>query len=165
MTKPSRQLRWYRANRERAMETMRLRRLAGKNRMSGRSTPGGDGVECLVCGANLWGKLHGHLRIHGLTLAEYRTRFPGARTASEHERAVGRDIWVDSHGALKWSAGRVLAAIRKKYRVSSRVPSGRDDPSLEHAALRFFGSWNEAVERAGFNPRRLGQTKRNPMKR
>ena len=53
----------------------------------------------------------------------------------------------------RWSKERIVAAIRawRKHDPLLRHVY-RNDPSLHHAARRFFGSWRNAVHAAGAKP-------------
>jgi hypothetical protein len=53
-----------------------------------------EGVECLICGDFLR-TLALHIRIHGITNDEYRTRFPGAPMAGQIMRDIAVDLLID----------------------------------------------------------------------
>jgi hypothetical protein len=49
-----------------------------------------------------------------------------------------------------WSAEKVLSRLRRLSDLSAKK-NQRDHADLYGAAIRYFGSWKIAVERAGFN--------------
>ena len=52
----------------------------------------------------------------------------------------------------KWNAQKVIAQIQKRHRQDKslvRKVVYKDDPSLVHAAWRYFGQWHAAIEAAG----------------
>lgn len=67
---------------------------------------------------------------------------------------------------FQWTRDTIVYAIRLWYRTHSRVPctnewtsAGENHPS-RHTVSRVFGSWNEAMIAAGFQPRPRGRTPR-----
>jgi hypothetical protein len=96
--------------------------------------------------------------------AGYEPRVRGANTKWENGRPQAAS--VDLGRAASWTADEVLDAIRR-WAVDHGQPPTSDDwtprvdgyPSAATAARR-FGSWAEAVERAGFDrPARGGHTR------
>jgi hypothetical protein len=141
---------------------------AGRHRRERRGQPHPDRVECLECGR--WFSLLGpHLRTHGLTSHEYRSRHSGAPTYSDTFAAIKRDGWLDKHGyftpdgrlvASRWeSRDAIVHALRRDTKRRGRPPkqtewakTGRDRPSARLVALR-FGTWNAALAAAGLPTR------------
>jgi hypothetical protein len=150
----------------------------------------------MVCGL-AYHNVGAHLRLHGLTGREYRQRFPGVPVSSEAFREMRRDIASDFPGAVPirlgkdgvpetyWTRVRIVAAIRQWAREHNDVPPSSTDwhrfaprhtpgqlsryrPSAKRVEV-VFGSWNAAVEAAGFptkhGGRPVGAKARSPQKR
>jgi hypothetical protein len=143
-------------------------------------------IECLLCGRRLHA-LGSHLRIHDMTVREYRARFPEAPTASAHFRALKASQRFDQLGAPYWTPERIVAAMRRWAKRTGRVPSGTDwdagrksRPTGLQAPGRgrpsaamvkhVFGSWSAAIAAAGpwdgvDGPRRRGRDRTQRTRR
>lgn len=55
-------------------------------------------------------------------------------------------------GKTKYSPELVTIKIKKFFKQNSRLPTKRDLSFLYRLTRRFFGTWNEAIEAAGFEP-------------
>jgi DNA-binding CsgD family transcriptional regulator len=53
---------------------------------------------------------------------------------------------------IEWNAPLVLEGIKQLSQRLGRTPTYKVDTKLGQAALRYFGSWNEAVKAAGLTP-------------
>ena len=91
----------------------------------------------------------------GVTAAGLRPRRPG-----EARRADGPALAPRESGLVRWSRHATLEAMRRWDEAHGHQPSleqwRRADRSHPSAATvrRLFGTWNEAVREAGFEPRR-----------
>lgn len=59
-----------------------------------------------------------------------------------------------SHARLKYTKDEIIRAIKNKSLELNRVPAKREIAEYCDTAIRLFGSWNEAVRAAGFEPYR-----------
>ena len=116
-------------------------------------------VVCRICGAELQA-LSSHLHfIHELTPSEYSAEFPGAELLCEELRARMRisERHLLPHWEPLWSPEYVLDRIAE-YRAqgcSVNLAAMDDlDVPLLGAANKYFGSWDEALRRAGLDPRK-----------
>lgn len=124
----------------------------------------GEGVVCAVRGCGVRRDLLArHLRAdHGLSVAEYRLRYPGAPTISENLRAAKRDIWVDQNGPVKWTCQAMIGAVQAYACRLGRVPTTGDwdaRPRRRGTVRSFpptskiitaFGTWDGAMAACGF---------------
>lgn len=121
----------------------------------------GLGVVCRVCGDDFH-SLFSHLRIHGLTARQYRERFPGAPTQTEDHALAMRERRIDQHGSPRWDAPQIIAAIQRFVDKNGALPtanawrSARRTHPCGYQVRHVFGSWNKAIEAAGFTPRAQG---------
>jgi hypothetical protein len=134
---------------------------------SGRLGPKEGRIPCQVCGRE-YHVLGKHVRVHGLTIKDYRAKFPGARTASENFQGHAMDRLVDAGGLPYWTRPRIEAWIREETKRLGRPPKARARPQQTVADNRFgvvrrsrpsdsvviplYGSWNAAIEAAGVDP-------------
>lgn len=152
-----------------------------------------DRVVCLVCCNEFKALSHTHLRLHGLTAADYKARYPGAPLVSETTRetwaAHGRDRLLDRRGHSTrdglvletWTEAQIIAALKNYVRRHGIVPSipdwsrrtstwAGDDlavmawrPSYS-TIRRVFGSWTAGLAAAGLQPRSPGWRKTQQRK-
>jgi hypothetical protein len=121
-----------------------------------------DAVECLICRdedvpARLFNTLSKHLSKHGMTVRDYRHRYPGARTASRDVRGYQHDLLLDRRpitGDRFWTDDQVIAVLRADAKRRGRSPTqeewkrpSKGRPSF--STLRHhFGSFNAALRAA-----------------
>lgn len=63
----------------------------------------------------------------------------------------------------KWDTQIVIARIQERHRQNETLVRSvvfREDPNLIHAARRYFGDWNAAMEAAGFASQECNQAKK-----
>lgn len=140
---------------------------------------------CVTCGRRserLCRGLCGTCYYHAVT----RTRTGAQSVNSEDFRATKRDLWIDRFGPVYWQdpdrgRERIIAAIRAFARRKGRPPTAREwqkpvqgrggrsriGPRSARRpptriVQRVFGTWNAAIEAAGFTPRGLGQAGHMP---
>jgi hypothetical protein len=120
--------------------------------------------------------LNNHHKTHGLTGREYRKRYPDASTASANYRGICRDYILDRraegtmpfNGRLgEWTREQVILAIRAWAKAHDGRPPTHEQwqcAATKHPTSStvqwHFGTWNVAIEAAGFQPRRKGWPER-----
>lgn len=57
-----------------------------------------------------------------------------------------------SHFPIKYSREKLITLIKEFYELNKRIPTKRDFVSVYRPILRVFGTWNNAIEAAGFEP-------------
>ena len=122
-------------------------------------------IRCELCG-QWYSKLPLHLnRVHGCNAEEYKMDFPGAPVLSERQRARltfrsylkehGEAPRVMPHWEPLWSAEYVLDRLAEFHRrgidLSCSAISDRE-LALMDQTIGYFGSWDEALRRAGLSP-------------
>jgi hypothetical protein len=63
----------------------------------------------------------------------------------------------------KWDASSIVAELKERYSDEEALNSGalqREDPGAHAAAVRHFGTYDNALKAAGFRPERLRQRRR-----
>jgi hypothetical protein len=113
---------------------------------------------CRICGKESQ-NLGRHLQTaHALTANQYRTKFPQAEIASE---AVRAKLGMCSKGPLPhlepvWSAEYCLDRLRAYHQHGLRMTFwsvNRTEKGFASAVIYYFGSWAEALQQAGFDPK------------
>jgi len=59
----------------------------------------------------------------------------------------------------KWNKERVIPTIKQLHKELKKRPQKRDDSGLYAATRKFFGSWNNAMEKAGYKVKRTQKPK------
>ncbi|MHC5056486.1 MAG: hypothetical protein ACYTKD_17455 [Planctomycetota bacterium] len=116
-------------------------------------------VYCRVCGKPLKSVGWVHLRLHGLSTAEYKKRFGVDYVLSDGVRAriskTARCQERDSYEPR--SREGILRAVQELGRLVPRLTSCqlmKRAPNLARQAFRLFGSWPAVCEVAGLDPPR-----------
>lgn len=117
-------------------------------------------VTCQVCGKELK-SLTTHLPLHEVSTEEYRSSFPGEYLHSEALRAkrsdslLARDPLLE-HWEPLWSHEYILDRIHELFRrgipLNDRYLHA-SDRAFEAVATKYFGSWDDALRKAGLNPK------------
>ena len=120
---------------------------------------GPDQIVCLICGETYRAITYLHLRrIHGFEgphpVWDYKERF-GLRVAvceevCEHSRKVS--IARHKKAGRHWTRTRLLREIRRRRGTRGALAYSRVPDALSLAARRMYGSWDEALRRAGVDP-------------
>jgi len=114
-------------------------------------------IECRICGRQM-GAMSSHLRaVHRLSTNRYLLRYPDAEVLPETGRALyfaESQLHIEGlpHWEPVWTPEYVLDRICELNRRGNRLNGGsvaRQEPCLYRYAKRFFGSWEDAVERIG----------------
>ncbi|MCI0414924.1 hypothetical protein L0222_19280, partial [bacterium] len=116
-------------------------------------------LPCPFCGKELV-NLCFHLRVHEITVHDYRTEYPGEPMLSEEmcsriSRALRRQDRLVPHWEPIWSAEYVLDRIHELWRRKVPLNSGYIDKKQKHllyASSKFFKSWDGALRAAGLDP-------------
>ncbi|MCI0618646.1 MucR family transcriptional regulator, partial [bacterium] len=116
-------------------------------------------VTCQICGKE-FKSLTMHLPRHEVSTEEYQRSFPGEWLQSEALRAARSDSLLSRNPLMEhweplWSEKYILDRIHEFYRRGIPVNSGyihRKDRAFEAVAEKYFGSWDEALRKAGVNP-------------
>lgn len=104
--------------------------------------------------------------------AAWRRRAGYAPRGSDEDSAIRRELWIDQHGQPHWTPERIILAMHRWARRHDGRPPGYRDwvlsprrnksswgrrswPSAE-MVRKVFGTWNAAIEAAGFAPRPPG---------
>lgn len=90
-------------------------------------------VTCLLCDLQFKKITNSHLKIHSLTVAEYRDKFPNAVITCDSLREVSRNVGLANKGRSPWSKGRTFSSEYRK-RISESHWSKK--PIIETAELR-----------------------------
>ena len=60
---------------------------------------------------------------------------------------------------FKYSEEEIIQSIREYYEKENRIPPKRDLTQTSHRAINIFGSWNNAITKAGLIPNRSHDNK------
>lgn len=122
-----------------------------------------DYVDCKICGTDM-GALSYHLiSQHQITPEEYREEYPGAEIVCEtiragiahrkqrHRRALPHweDIW-----SPEYVLDRIAEFHRRKFPLNFDWAK-QHGSALTDKAIRYFGSWDNALRRLGLNPAQI----------
>jgi hypothetical protein len=122
-----------------------------------------DYVDCKVCGQD-FGALPYHLiSQHQITPEEYRHDYPGAELLCETVRAgiVQRKLRKPPrllHWEAIWTPEYVLdrmAELRRRNLPMNFKWAQHHEKALADKAIRYFGSWDEALRRIDLDPARI----------
>lgn len=128
-----------------------------------------DYVVCNIC-CNKFGILTGHLMVnHSMTTKEYRQKYPEAELMSETLRIKrsGKKLKPINtqttlpHWEELWTPEYLLdriEAYRERGRPLNYNAINNHDRLTTDAAIRFFGSWDAAMERIGISPDKYRQS-------
>lgn len=158
-------------------------RVATWKRNGGSDIASRDPIVCRVCRdegktACLFLALGKHLNaMHGVSVAEYRRRYPGAPVMSDevkaHLRVVLEDRVADGRAPVErlWSRGRIIRALREDAARRGRAPrqeewsrAATNHPSYATVTQR-FGTWTNGLRAAGLRPDRTSQIRSRAAKR
>lgn len=117
-------------------------------------------VTCQICGRE-FSSLTFHLPHHEMSTEEYRESFPGEYLLSEALRAKRSDALLSRNRLLKhwehlWSPEYILDRIHELFRRGVPMNDGfmhAKDRAFEAVAAKYFGSWDEALRKAGLDPK------------
>ena len=144
-----------------------------------RGFPGEALVECLECGKRLARIHRGHLRVHGITLGEYKTRHPGAATQSEkydlERREKIRIAWgnkeIRNKIIVAQNEGRADPEVQQKRRallesqeyrdrLSASIKESWKDPAILERKMSVFRSEDFRSKIAEISERRAAESEK-----
>lgn len=120
---------------------------------------GPDEIVCLLCGETYRAITCTHLRaVHGFEgehpVRDYKERFGLAVASCEEVCEQARKTQIRRHrrAGRHWTKTRLLGEIRSRRRSGRSLAHSRVPVALSLAARRMFGTWDEALRRAGCDP-------------
>jgi hypothetical protein len=130
-----------------------------------------DAIECLLCRdegekRRLFNSVGIHLKKHGITVRDYRLRYPEAPTSSENVKGHSLDSLLDQgplSGKHFWTPDSIIRALRNDAKRRARAPTFTEwkQPSKGLPSMQVlqdhFGSFNGALQAAGLTTRRRGK--------
>ncbi len=102
-----------------------------------------------------YGPIH-YKNISNITDQDFRKKYPGLKLYKLKDSFENRDINLNS-ARLIWSDQKIIDQIQYWYKLYNRLPTYREfdaDTKYPHHSTvqKYFGSWNEAIKAAGFEP-------------
>jgi hypothetical protein len=122
-----------------------------------------DYVDCKICGRDLGSLAYHLISQHQVTPEEYRAEYPDAELHCEVVRAGMarrklRKLPALPHWEAVWTPEYVLDRMaelhRRNFPMNFKWASGHEK-ALTDKAIRYFGSWDEALRRIGLDPARI----------
>ncbi|MCI0605267.1 hypothetical protein L0156_19955 [bacterium] len=116
-------------------------------------------VPCQLCGKE-FRNLTFHLPVHEVSTDEYKLSFPDEYLHSESLRSERSDSLLSRNPLMEhweplWSEEYILERIHEYFRRGIPVNDGfmhARDRAFEGIATKYFGSWDNALRKAGLNP-------------
>ncbi len=83
----------------------------------------------------------------------------------EAVNTAGIDYNLYRHRTASWDKDKVILTIAQMHKNGESLNAGSISSSLSHAAIRYVGSWQKAVEAAGLSYKDICKTQKMPNKK